>query len=138
MSDRVRVTGARDVHRLEALGLGPPASIHRRRAEAARARRRRLLALDLGCGLALAAVALAIAPGLAIVGIAALIGLLACALSGGYAWMHRRRADHSERALGDLEQIELRLSESLRSRRDARRRTERQRGPQRPRGAPRR
>ncbi|MGH2854901.1 MAG: hypothetical protein ACRDLF_12010 [Solirubrobacteraceae bacterium] len=68
---------------------GRPGSVQRRRAVAARARRRRLLAIDLALGLALALAAIAIAPGLAIVAILALAGLIACAVALVYGRIRR-------------------------------------------------
>ncbi len=60
----------------------PPGSIQSRRAAAARVRRRRLLVGDLLLGLLLGLIGLAIAPGLAVVAIAALAVLLAMAVWG--------------------------------------------------------
>jgi len=63
-----------------------------RRAAAARARRRRLRLIDLAFALGLALVAIALAPGLAVVALLALVGLLACAASWAVGWARRRRA----------------------------------------------
>jgi Flp pilus assembly protein TadB len=70
-------------HRRGSAG-GRSGSLQRRRAAAVRARRRRLLAIDLALGLALALLAIALAPGLALVALLALLGLLACAVSLAY------------------------------------------------------
>jgi hypothetical protein len=72
--------------------LGPPRSVHRRRARAVRARRRRLLVLDLLLAVALALAAVAIAPGLAVVAIVAVLVLLTCGASLLYGRLRRWRA----------------------------------------------
>jgi Flp pilus assembly protein TadB len=83
----------RSARRHERAPHGSPGSIHhhRRRAAAAQARSRRLLAIDLALGLALALLAIALAPGLAIVAILAVAGLLACAASLAYGRVRRPR-----------------------------------------------
>jgi Flp pilus assembly protein TadB len=58
------------------------ASLRRRRAAAATVRRRRLMLGDLGLAVAIAVLALILAPGLAIVGLGALLVLAGCA-----AWL---------------------------------------------------
>lgn len=78
----------------------PPEPIRRRRQEAAaRIRRRRLLVGDVLLGLALCLTGLMIAPGLAVIAIAAPVVLLACGLSTLYG---RRRGRRMERALDEL------------------------------------
>jgi hypothetical protein len=79
-------------HRHGGTPRGRPGSVQRRRALAARARRRRMLAIDLAIGLALALVAIVLAPGLAIVALLALVGLLACAASLAYGRLRGRKA----------------------------------------------
>ncbi len=64
---------------------------HRRRVVAAEFRRRRLRLIDLALGLVLALVAIVLAPGLAIVALLALVGLLACGASLAYRRFSRRR-----------------------------------------------
>ena len=67
-------------------------SLQRRRVAASRVRRRRLLAIDLGIGVALAVAGLILAPGLAILALAALIVLLAVAAwAGGERLLARQR-----------------------------------------------
>lgn len=61
---------------------GPPLDMSQLRQRRLRARRRRQLArMDVGFGLLVAVVAMVLAPGLAIVALAALIGLVACIVS---------------------------------------------------------
>lgn len=72
--------------------LGTPELVHRRRAVAAHARRRRLRLIDLALGLVLALLAIVLAPGLAIVALLALVGLLACGASFAVGRIRRRRA----------------------------------------------
>jgi Flp pilus assembly protein TadB len=61
---------------------GPLRDMSQLRARRLRARRRRRLArMDVGFGLLVAVVAIVLAPGLAIVALAALIGLVACIVS---------------------------------------------------------
>lgn len=72
--------------------VGTPAPVHRRRAAAAHARRRRLRLIDVGLGLALALLAILLAPGLAIVALLAVVGLLACGASFAVGRARRRTA----------------------------------------------
>ncbi len=74
--------------------LGAPELVHRRRRAPAHARRRRPRLIDLGLGLVLALVAIVLAPGLAIVALLALAGLLACAASFAVGRIRRRRGGH--------------------------------------------
>ncbi|HEY7960312.1 MAG TPA: hypothetical protein VID29_00185 [Solirubrobacteraceae bacterium] len=78
--------------------LGPSRAIVERRAAAAHARRRRLLALDTAAGLALAGALLVFGPGLALLALAALLGLAACAIS--YRLSRRRRRARADPARG--------------------------------------
>ena len=60
----------------------PPRDMSQLRARRERARRRRRLArMDVGYGLLVAVVVIVLAPGLAIVALAALVGLVACIVS---------------------------------------------------------
>jgi hypothetical protein len=82
--------------------LGGHEPVHRRRAAAGRspigrARRRRLRLIDLGLGVALALLAILLAPGLAIVALLALVGLLACGASLAVGRVRRRRAGNHRR-----------------------------------------
>ncbi len=79
-------------HRHASAPRGRPGSVQHRRAVAARARRRRTLAIDLAIGLTLALGAIVLAPGLAIVALLVLIGLLACVTSLAYGWLRGRKA----------------------------------------------
>jgi len=79
---------------------GPAAAVVRRRAAAARVRRRRLLLVDAGIGLLLAVLGLILAPGLAILALAAFVVLVLCAvwlLGERIAARRRRRRLHSVR-----------------------------------------
>lgn len=67
-----------------------PPSVKRRRAQALRVRRRRLLVADVGLGALLALIGLVAAPGLAVLGIAALLVLIGCAISLAYGPLRRR------------------------------------------------
>ncbi len=67
----------------------------RRRAAAARVRRRRLWVADLGLAVALAALGLILTPGLAVVGLCALLVLAVCAL---WAVVDRLRGSRRRRA----------------------------------------
>jgi hypothetical protein len=78
---------ASEVHQLDARF----ASRQRRREAAARVRRRRLAVIDLAIGATLALFGLIVAPGLAILALAALIALLACALWAGAERLLARR-----------------------------------------------
>jgi hypothetical protein len=73
---------------------GPSQAVVERRAQAARARGRRLLAIDLGLAALIALLASAFGPGLALVALVALAGLLGCAFS--YLLARRRRRRHAD------------------------------------------
>ena len=78
--------------------LGAHELVHRRRAAAAHVRRRRLRLIDVALGLVLALVAIALAPGLAIVALLVVVGLLACAGSLAFGRVRRRRAGNPRRS----------------------------------------
>lgn len=68
--------------------------LRRRRAQAARVRRRRLVAADIAAGVVLALAGIVIAPGLAILAIAALLTLCGCGvwvLAGRLRGARRRK-----------------------------------------------
>ncbi|HEV3321596.1 MAG TPA: hypothetical protein VG147_05325 [Solirubrobacteraceae bacterium] len=85
------------LRRHERTPRGTPERVHRRRGAAGRspigrARRRRQRLIDLALGLVLALLAIVLAPGLAIVALLALVGLLACGASFAVGRARRRRA----------------------------------------------
>jgi hypothetical protein len=73
------------------------ASLRARRVAASRVRRRRLLVVDLGVGALLALFGLVVAPGLAILAIAALLVLAGCASWIGAERLRERRARDGRR-----------------------------------------
>jgi hypothetical protein len=87
----------------------PPEQIRSRREAAARTRRRRLLVGDLLLGLGLCLVGLIVAPGLAVIAIAASLVLLACGLSALYG---RRRGHRMQRDLQELRKARVSERES--------------------------
>jgi hypothetical protein len=74
------------------------ASLRARRVAASRVRRRRLLVVDLGVGALLALFGLVVAPGLAILAIAAVLVLAGCASWIGAERLRERRARDGRRS----------------------------------------
>ncbi len=73
------------------------ASLRQRRDAAARLRRRRLVAIDLVVAATLALFGLIVAPGLAILALAALVALAACGAWAGIERVLSRRVQHLRR-----------------------------------------